>query len=85
MFDLCSGCLEPYLSNCVHVTYTKGLVGWVVGQVDLLHGLPLAVGAVIAAPLGVWLNRRLPVMTLRRVFGVLLAAIGADLVIENLR
>lgn len=59
--------------------------GWVVGQVDLLHGLPLAVGAVIAAPLGVWLNRRLPVMTLRRVFGVLLAAIGTDLVIENLR
>ena len=42
-------------------------------------------GAVIAAPLGVWLNRRLPVLTLRLVFGWLLAAIGADLVMENLR
>ena len=58
--------------------------GWVVGHVDLGHGLPLAVGAVIAAPLGAWLNRRLPVLTLRRVFGGLLAVIGADLVLENL-
>jgi uncharacterized membrane protein YfcA len=56
----------------------------VVGHVDFLHGLPLAAGAVLAAPFGVRLNRRLPVTTLRRVFGVLLAAVGVDLIVQNL-
>ena len=58
--------------------------GWVVGHVDFGHALPLAVGAVLAAPLGVALNRRLPVATLRRIFSALLFLIGADLVWENL-
>jgi uncharacterized protein len=58
--------------------------GWVVGHVDFGHALPLAVGAVLAAPLGVRLNRRLPVTTVRRAFSVLLFLIGADLVWENL-
>lgn len=58
--------------------------GGVVGRVDFGHGLPLAVGAVLASPLGVRLNRRLPVLVLRRVFGALLLAIGLDLVLQNL-
>lgn len=57
--------------------------GWVVGHVDFGHGLPLAVGAVAFAPLGVKLNRRLPVMVLRRVFGALLLAIGLALIWQN--
>jgi uncharacterized protein len=58
--------------------------GWVVGHVDFGHALPLALGAVLAAPLGVRLNRRLPVATVRRTFSALLFLIGADLVWENL-
>jgi uncharacterized membrane protein YfcA len=58
--------------------------GWVVGHVDLGHGLPLAAGAVLSAPLGVKLNRRLPVITLRRAFGVFLVLVGLDLIIRNL-
>jgi uncharacterized membrane protein YfcA len=57
--------------------------GWVVGHVDLGHALPLAVGAVLTAPLGVRLNRRLPALALRRVFGAFLALLGADLVVLN--
>ncbi len=57
--------------------------GWVVGHVDLGHALPLAVGAVACAPLGVALNRRLPVFTLRRVLGVVIFAIGLDLIWTN--
>ncbi len=56
----------------------------VVGHVDFVHGLPIAVGAVLAAPIGVRLNRRLPVLMLRRVFGVLLLLLGVDLVVGNL-
>jgi uncharacterized membrane protein YfcA len=59
-------------------------LGWVVGHVDFAHALPLAAGAVAAAPLGVRLNRRLPVATLRRLFSVLLFLIGLDIVWENL-
>ncbi len=55
---------------------------WVVGHVDLSHALPLAIGAVLASPAGVWLNRRLAVVTLRRVFGGFLAIVGADFVIR---
>jgi len=58
--------------------------GWVVGHVDLGHALPLAVGSVAAAPLGVRLNRRLPVGTLRRVFALILLVIGLDIVRANL-
>ena len=58
--------------------------GWVVGHVDFGHALPLALGSVFAAPLGVRLNRRLPVDTLRRIFALLLLVIGADLVWRNL-
>lgn len=58
--------------------------GWVVGHVDFGHALPLAAGSVAAAPLGVKLNRRLPVATLRRVFALVLLAIGLDLVRVNL-
>ncbi len=57
--------------------------GGVVGHVDFGHALPLAAGAVVAAPLGVRLNRRLPVATLRRVFSILLLLIGLDIVWEN--
>jgi len=57
---------------------------WVVGHVDFGHALPLAIGSVAAAPLGVRLNRRLPVATLRRVFALVLMVIGADLVWRNL-
>jgi len=52
--------------------------------VDFTHALPLAAGSVVAAPLGVRLNRRLPVATLRRVFSALLLLIGLDIVWENL-
>ncbi len=58
--------------------------GWVVGHVDFGHALPLAAGSVAAAPLGVRLNRRLPVGTLRRVFAVILLLIGLDIVRANL-
>lgn len=58
--------------------------GGVVGHVDLGHGLPLALGAVALAPVGVRLNKRLPVMTLRRVFGALLLVLGVTLVVQNL-
>ena len=58
--------------------------GWVVGHVDLGHALPLAIGSVAAAPLGVRLNRRMPVVLLRRVFATVLVLIGADLVWRNL-
>lgn len=57
--------------------------GGTLGHVDLMHGLPLAVGAVLGAPLGVRLNKRMPVMTLRRVFGGLLALIGIQLIVAN--
>jgi uncharacterized membrane protein YfcA len=56
---------------------------WVIGHVDLQHGLPLAIGAVIAAPLGVAVNRKAPVLTLRRVFGALLLLTGVLLIIQN--
>lgn len=64
---------------------TGGLpFGWVVGHVDFLHGLPLAIGAVLTAPVGVRLFRSASVQTLRRVFGVLLLVLGLDLIVENL-
>lgn len=59
-------------------------LGGIVGFVDFTHGLPLAAGAIAAAPLGVRLHRRLPVPVLRRVFGALLAVLGANLVWSNL-
>ncbi len=58
--------------------------GWAVGYVDLGHGLPLAAGAVASAPLGVWVNRRAPVLVLRRGFGVLLATIAFRILADNL-
>ncbi len=58
--------------------------GGVVGHVDFLHGLPLAVGAVLTAPIGVRLFRSSSVQALRRVFGVLLLVLGVDLIVENL-
>lgn len=57
--------------------------GGVVGLVDFTHALPLGVGSVLAAPLGVRLNRRLPVATLRRFFSVFILLIGLDIVWEN--
>ncbi len=54
-----------------------------VGHVDFRHGLPLALGAVLLSPLGVRLNQRLPVLTLRRLFGVLLVVIGVTLIAQN--
>jgi uncharacterized membrane protein YfcA len=56
---------------------------WLVGHVDLGHALPLAIGAVLTAPVGIWLNRRMPALALRRVFGAFLALVGADLVVVN--
>lgn len=56
---------------------------WVVGHVDFEHGLPLAIGAVTAAPLGVSYNQRAPVLVLRRVFGLLLLVVGGLLLIRN--
>jgi len=58
--------------------------GGVVGHVDFLHALPLAVGSVLTAPLGVRLNRRLPVATIQRLFSALILLIGLDIVWENL-
>lgn len=58
--------------------------GGVVGHVDLLHGLPLAIGAVVAAPIGVRINQRAPVAVLRKMFGVLLVLVGSKLILENL-
>ncbi len=58
--------------------------GWVIGHVDLGHGLPLAVGAVATAPLGVYVNRRAPVALMRRIFGVLLLVIGIKLLVDHL-
>lgn len=57
--------------------------GWVVGHVDFGHGLPLALGAVACAPIGVRLNKRLPVLALRRVFGALLLVLGISLIWQN--
>jgi uncharacterized membrane protein YfcA len=56
----------------------------VVGHVDFRHGLPLAIGAVLTAPIGVRIFRTTSVRTLRRVFGALLLVLGVDLVVENL-
>lgn len=56
---------------------------WVVGHVDFEHGLPLAIGAVLAAPLGVMANRKAPVVTLRRIFGALLLLTGILLILQN--
>jgi uncharacterized membrane protein YfcA len=56
---------------------------WVAGYVDFGHGLPLALGAVACAPLGVRLNRRLPVVGLRRVFGAILLVLGVMLIWQN--
>lgn len=64
-------------------TATQVPFPWVVGHVDLGHALPLAIGAVLTAPAGIWLNRRLPALTLRRVFGAFLALVGVDLVVVN--
>lgn len=58
--------------------------GGVVGHVDFLHGLPMAAGAVLAAPVGVRLNRRTSVPGLRRIFGAILLLLGLDLLLENL-
>jgi hypothetical protein len=58
--------------------------GGVVGHVDCLHGLPLALGAAVAVPFGVRLNRSAPVPRLRRTFGIILLLLGLDLVLENL-
>lgn len=58
--------------------------GGVVGHVDFGHGLPLAIGAVVGAPLGVWVNRRAPVRVLRVSFGVLLLVIGLELLRRTL-
>ena len=64
---------------------TSGIpFGGVVGHVDFLHGLPMAAGAVLAAPFGVRLNRRATVPRLRRIFGVILLGLGVDLILENL-
>lgn len=57
--------------------------GAVVGHVDFGHGLPLAIGAVAMAPVGVRINRRLPVLTLRRVFGAVLLLLGISLIWRN--
>lgn len=57
---------------------------WVVGHVDFGYGALLAAGAVLAAPLGVRLNRGSSVVALRRIFAVLLALLGLDLVLRNL-
>jgi len=56
----------------------------VIGHVDFAHGLPLAIGAFIGAPFGVRINRRVSVPVLRRVFGVLLLAVGVHLFLANL-
>lgn len=56
---------------------------WVVGHVDFEHGLPLAIGAVLAAPFGVMVNKRAPVVTLRRIFGGLLLVTGILLIVQN--
>ena len=55
-----------------------------VGYVDVAHGLPLALGAVVAAPLGVRFNRSTSAGTLRRIFGVVLAVVGVLLLVQNL-
>ena len=55
----------------------------VFGHVDVRHGLPLAIGAVLAAPIGVKLNQRASILTLRRVFGLLLILIGGTLIWQN--
>lgn len=67
------------------VQYAGSLpVGGIVGFVDFTHGLPLAVGAMAAAPAGVRLNRVLPAAALRRVFGGVLVLLGLLLVWRNL-
>jgi uncharacterized protein len=54
------------------------------GYVDVLHGLPLAVGAVATAPLGVRFNRSSSARTLRRIFGLVLFGVGVLLLVQNL-
>lgn len=56
----------------------------VVGHVDFRHGLPLAIGAVTAAGFGVKWGQKIPVRTMRQLFGVLLLLIGGNLIFRNL-
>ncbi len=65
----------------------RGAEGLPEGALGYLH-LPLAAalipGAVLMAPLGVRLNRRIPVATLRRCFALLLLVVGVLILRENL-
>jgi uncharacterized protein len=56
-----------------------GLPPGSLGFVSVPLALALIPGAVLMAPLGARLNRRLPVRTLRRLFGVFLLAMGVRL------
>jgi uncharacterized protein len=57
-----------------------GLPAGSMGFVNLPLALALVPGAVLLAPWGARLNRRLPVATLRRIFGVFLVGMGLRLV-----
>jgi uncharacterized membrane protein YfcA len=54
-----------------------------VGHVDLARALPLAVGAVLAAPVGVRFNRAASARTLQRVLGLLLLALGLYIFVSH--
>ncbi|TVP46900.1 MAG: sulfite exporter TauE/SafE family protein [Gemmatimonadales bacterium] len=58
----------------------EGLPPGSMGFVSIPLALALIPGAVLLAPLGARLNRRLPVKTLRRLFGAFLLAMGLRLV-----
>ncbi len=58
----------------------EGLPPGSVGFVNVPMALALVPGAVLLAPWGARLNRRLPVATLRKLFGLFLAAMGLRLV-----
>lgn len=60
-----------------------GVVG-LVGHVDVARALPLTVGAVLTAPVGVRLNRAASARTLQRAFAFFLLALGIYLSVSQL-
>ena len=63
---------------------TAGLPAGHVGYVHVAAALPMLPGAVLAARWGARLNQRLDARKLRRLFALLFAVLGANLVLRNL-
>jgi len=60
-----------------------GLPPGSLGYVDALAGLPILVGSMISVQAGVWVNRKTGTDRLRRIFAIVLLALGLQLIISN--